>query len=425
MKHRPHRTTRRGAIAPLTALLIIPILGMVAFAIDIGYITETNLELQNAADAAALAAAEQLPPYYVQYYLQQFPAGTDQTTVLNNAQTQANLFAKTYAGFHRAGPVSNIVLDTTNDVELGYQDANTPYQSPPPAGTFPNTVQVTLRLDGGANTNPRLALFFGPVLGMSQVTVTARARATIYNGDVSDFSGPDVALLPATLDVQIWNNFVATGQGSLPDFDYTAPTSNAPSSTPSPGVPGAPQILLVPDPNGRPGGWNYLSLNSSSNSNDDYKNWFSNGLGQSDLNALHSGGQLPLPSQPFNADMAKFFWKGSPGDRGGSEPFPAPGAVRLLPLYQHLPVDLAGPGNYVASAKDNGPWTGSGGVGQNSWFNIVSFVSVVITDNSNGLSVQPAAMTDPNVILSNLQAAGKPTSTGQIRTTFAAPKLTY
>lgn len=421
MKRNPQPARRRGAVAPLTALLVIPILGMLAFAIDIGYVTETNLELQNAADSAALAAAEQLPPYYVQYY----SPGADQATVVSNAQTAANLFAKNYAGFHRAGPVSSVVLDTTNDVELGYQDANTPYQSPPPKGTFPNTVQVTLRLDGGANTNPQLGLFFGPVLGVSRMTVTARARATIYNGDVSDFSGPD-SPLPATLDTDIWKNFTLSGQGSLPDFNYSAPTSLAPSSTPSPGVALAPQIQVVPDPNGRPGGWNYLSLDSSSNSNRDFKNWFANGMSQSDLNALHSGGQLPLPSQPTNPDLAKYYWKGAPGDRGNSEPFPAPGTVHLLPLYQHVPVDQSGAGNYIANDKNAGPYDGQSGRGQNCWFNIVRFVAVVVTDNSNGgLSVQPAALTDPNAVLSNLQAAGKPASADQLKTVFAAPKLTY
>ena len=59
MRRQPERR-RRGAVAPLTAVLLIPILGMLAFAIDIGYITETNLELQNAADAAALAGAAKL-----------------------------------------------------------------------------------------------------------------------------------------------------------------------------------------------------------------------------------------------------------------------------------------------------------------------------------------------------------------------------
>jgi Flp pilus assembly protein TadG len=416
------RGQRRGAVTPLMALLIIPLLGMVAFSVDIAYIVETNLELQNAADAAALAAAEQLETYYVQYY----QPSADQTTVLGNAQTQANLFAQNYAGYHKVGNCGSVVLDTTNDVVLGYQDAVVPFTSIVPVGTFPNTVQVTLRLDGGNNTNPQLALFFGPVLGLSQMTVTATARATIYNGNASDFSAAgDGGLLPATLDQEIWQQFLLTGQGNLPDFSYTVATSPAPSSAPSPALPGKPQILVFPDPNGRPGGWNLLSLDSSSNGNNDYKQWFSTGLRSQDLTALHSGGQLPLPAQPSNPDSATYYWKGSPGLRGNSEPFPDAGSVRILPLYRHVPVDQSGAGNYVANDKNQGPWDGSSGRGQNAWFNIVQFVSVVITDNSSGLNVQPAALSDPNVILTNVGAAGKPASADQLKTFFAAPKLTY
>src|SRR5207302_5099403 len=98
-----------------------------------------------------------------------------------------------------------------------------------------------------------------------------------------------------------------------PDFSYTAPVSDAPSTVPLPAVGGAPQILVVPDPNGRPGGWNYLSLDSMANSNNDFKSWFSIGLSQTDLSLLHSGGQLPLPAQPSDPTKATYFWKGSPG----------------------------------------------------------------------------------------------------------------
>jgi hypothetical protein len=228
------------------------------------------------------------------------------------------------------------------------------------------------------------------------------------------------------MDQEIWQNFLKTGQGSMPDFGFTAPTSTAAATVPSPAVPGKPQIQVVPDPNGSPGGWNYLSLDSSSNSNDRLKSWFANGLDQGSLNALHSGGQLPLPAQPPNPDFATYFWKGIPGNRGGSEPFPAPGSVRILPLYRHVPTDQAGAGNYIANDKDPGPWAGQGGRGSNSWYNIVQFVGVVVTDNSNhGLSVQAAPISDPNVVLTNVGAAGKPSSPDQLKTFFAVPKLTY
>jgi Flp pilus assembly protein TadG len=418
MKRARIPSARKAAISPLTAILLIPILGMMAFAIDVGYVVMTRAELQNAADAAALAAAEQMSAYYVQYY----SPSADQTMVLNNAKSQAKTFASTYAGFHKAGPVSSLALDATNDVVFGYMDNSTPYETPPPTGYFPNTVQVTLRLDGGAATNPTLGLFFGKVLGLNSVTVTATARATIYNGDATSFSGADSALLPATLDQEVWQQFLSTGKGSLPDFDYTAPTSYAPFSLPSPAVSGSPQILVVPDPNGRPGGWNYLSLDSNANGTSDYKSWFSNGMGSTDLTALKNDGQLPLPTQPSDPTQASYYWKGSPGDRGSSMPFPSAGAVRVLPLFLHVPASQAS--SYTASDKNQGTWDGHGGDGQSSWFNIVQFVGVVVTDNSNGLNVQAAAVSDPYATLSNVAPAGPPASASQLKTFFAAPKLT-
>ena len=51
---------RRGAVVPLMALMLVFILGVVAFAVDIGYMVVVRQELQNAADSSALAGASQL-----------------------------------------------------------------------------------------------------------------------------------------------------------------------------------------------------------------------------------------------------------------------------------------------------------------------------------------------------------------------------
>ena len=51
------RKNRRGIIAVLAALLFIVMLGMVAFAVDLGYTAMIQTQLQAAADSAALAAA--------------------------------------------------------------------------------------------------------------------------------------------------------------------------------------------------------------------------------------------------------------------------------------------------------------------------------------------------------------------------------
>jgi len=52
--------SQRGAVLPLVAFLIIAMLALAAFAVDIGYIMVTKQQLQNAADACALAAAPAL-----------------------------------------------------------------------------------------------------------------------------------------------------------------------------------------------------------------------------------------------------------------------------------------------------------------------------------------------------------------------------
>lgn len=63
------RDKRTGAVIPLTAILLVPILAMVAFSVDTGWVTHTENQLQSAADAAALAGAGQLASGFTQYYL--------------------------------------------------------------------------------------------------------------------------------------------------------------------------------------------------------------------------------------------------------------------------------------------------------------------------------------------------------------------
>ena len=46
-----------GAVAPLVAVLLVPLVGAVSTAVDLGYLTTTNQELQSSGDSAALAGA--------------------------------------------------------------------------------------------------------------------------------------------------------------------------------------------------------------------------------------------------------------------------------------------------------------------------------------------------------------------------------
>ncbi|MCE5264195.1 MAG: pilus assembly protein TadG-related protein, partial [Deltaproteobacteria bacterium] len=56
------RRRQSGAAAILVAFLMIVFLGIAALALDIGYLYVVRTELQNAADASALAGAGRLYP---------------------------------------------------------------------------------------------------------------------------------------------------------------------------------------------------------------------------------------------------------------------------------------------------------------------------------------------------------------------------
>jgi uncharacterized protein YegL len=55
------RRKRRGVVVVLAAVMLVIMLGMIAFAVDLGVITVARTELQTAADAAALAGVAKLP----------------------------------------------------------------------------------------------------------------------------------------------------------------------------------------------------------------------------------------------------------------------------------------------------------------------------------------------------------------------------
>src|SRR5438552_18022242 len=131
MRHfRNKEARRRGAVIPLFAILLIPLLGMLAFSIDIGYIVLVRTELQTVADAAALAGAEKLQQLYVQYTM---PNQLYQSSILTTATTNTGAntcpmyTAEKFAVQNKAGNVFISVRD--QDVTFGFIDANGQYHS--------------------------------------------------------------------------------------------------------------------------------------------------------------------------------------------------------------------------------------------------------------------------------------------------------
>jgi Flp pilus assembly protein TadG len=407
------KTHRKGAVAPLIALLLIPLLAMAAFAVDIGWIVLAQSDLQSAADAAALAGAQQLIGQetlnsstglyslangFSDYYAPGVTAA-QQLVVFNTATTAAKTTAKNFASYHSAGKVASLVLNDS-DIEFGYTDNSGNYTASPAYSGFPNTIKVVLRLDGQANG--ALPLFFGPLLGTSTENVAVTASATIYGGTINGFNiNPSVVsrILPMTYDINQWNGFLQTGVG--PDRVLDVGSNGVPQ------LPVYPSIKFV-------GNFGLLSLDQMNDGASTTVGWIDNGVSSTDLQQEINTNLLPLSSHNPNS----WDWKGSPGlttDSIHALSYRV-GDVYIIPLFKPANPGVPDPTTYAAGVN----------TGTSYSYDIVQFAAVRISyvDNST-VKVQPAAAIDPNAVLTNLApAAPPPANSSSLVTTFSTPKLT-
>jgi Flp pilus assembly protein TadG len=160
-----HKKNRhRGAVLVLAAILMVVVLGIVAFAVDLGYILLAKTQLQVAADAAALAAASSIG---------------DRDKLIENAQEIGELN-------HVGGSAVKI---QSADVVVGTWDSN---QANPSNRFAPladqsqpsNAVKVTARADGTTAETPAVPLFFAKVLNKRSANITAEAIATTNPRDI-------------------------------------------------------------------------------------------------------------------------------------------------------------------------------------------------------------------------------------------------
>ena len=405
------RLRRKGVVAPLIGLLLIPLLGMAAFAVDVGWMVLAQSDLQNAADAAALAGAEQLIGQqqlnastglyslnngFAEYYM---PGQTavQQLAILNTAESAAKTVAKNYASYHSAGKVSSLALNDS-DIEFGFTDSSGSYTACPAYKGYPNTLKVTVRLD--SNANGSLPLFFGPILGKSTEDLVVTASATIYSGTVNSVSinpGFVSRMLPMTFDVNQWNNFLATGLG--------------PDGVPDIGPNGVPQLPVYPSIK-YDGNFGLLSLDQGNDGASTISGWIDNGVSSTDLQQEINDHLLPISSHDANS----WDWKGNPGLKTSDIHAVAPhvGDTYLLPLFKP----------YDAGVPDSTTYQAGVGCGSHYDYNIVKFVGIRITyvDNSS-IHVQPASELDTNAVLTGVTPAAPPTVGSPLVTTFTTPKL--
>lgn len=343
------RRQRRGAVAIFVALFLTILIGIVAFAVDLGHVMVVKTDLQRAADAAAHAAV-------LEYRTDGF--------ALANARNVAGQYVS-----------DNKVLKQTAAVDLNYYNADTDgdvvlgtvnFDAPRDSMVFGDTDQynaVKVRIRRSSDLNGEVPLFFARVLGHSSMALEAEATAAIMHrvgGFKIPGSGENVPFLPITVQVDFWEEWLEAGND---DWTFNA------DQTISSGGDNINEVVLFPSDTGSSGNFGTLNVGVSANSTSHLSNQIRNGLSQSDLD-FH-GGELALNSQ------GELMLTGDPGLSAGikDDLQAIAGKPVAIPLYR----EVSGPGN-------------------NAEFVIVKFVGVrIMAVQLNGgnkfVAVQPANLT--------------------------------
>ncbi len=177
LKHRPPRQ-RRGIIVVLTGFALVAIFAFVALSVDTGRIAVTENQMQNAVDAAALAASQEIT-VAAQDAASEGGSAADATQA---AVAAARLMASEVAA------ANNVYVDPATDVQFGTRHYNAATGEWSTVwGTSPyNVVRVVARRTEADSSAPdgEFPLAFGWAVGHSQVPIQASAVAYVEARDL-------------------------------------------------------------------------------------------------------------------------------------------------------------------------------------------------------------------------------------------------
>jgi len=145
-KNKKHLKNELGVVAIIVAISLTVLLGIAAFAVDVGFLFMKKSELQNVADAAALTGAAALVSY----------AGHQQR------EEEVKDIIIEYAGRNltaQDNPEASIQME-----DISFQDSN--------------QIEVAVKMVEGRGTE--VPLFLANILGLTSADVTATARAEYY-----------------------------------------------------------------------------------------------------------------------------------------------------------------------------------------------------------------------------------------------------
>lgn len=383
MKIHHHRQRRSGSVLVFAAFLMLAMIAMLAFAVDIGYLQVTRSQLQNAADATALAAAWDL---------------IDESALSGNANPSqtiglARTTADQYTSYNRVGGAASELA--TEDVEIGYLGnpsdpcAQINFNNP----SFFNAVRVHVRRTGEQNGG--IALFFARVLGIDSANQQAQATAVFLN-NICGFRAPPpgeyLGILPFAFNQTLWNDLMDVGGDDNWNSErvWNEDTQEWECNV-TPGWDGIPELNLFPQDTGAPGNFGTINIGGNSNSTAVLRRQVELGLNTDDFSGY--------PDQQIVINPPPEGGLGFTGDTGISAGMESSlrailGKPRIVPLYTQV-----------------------SGVGANTTYTIVKFVGVRVVEvdfhgglnSSKRLMLQPANVVIPYALRASTYDPANPT----------------
>jgi Flp pilus assembly protein TadG len=319
MSRRPLQHRRKGNVLVLSAVMMVAMMAMLAFAIDLGYLCLARGELQRSADAAAIAAAWDLID-------DQALSGQSSVSVI---ESNARATATQFVGLNRVLRQSAGL--GSDDVTIGFlSNPSNPSNPMDLSGLHaPNAVRVRVRRTSEQNGD--VPFFFARVLGLDRVGTQAEATAallTSFRGFQAPADGSNLDLVPFALDLQSWQALLAgTGTDNY-RWDENLKQVVA-------GADGILEVNLYPQGTGSPGNRGTVDIGSDNNSTADIARQLVEGVSPEDLE--HHGGRLELD------ENGELILNGDTGISAGIKDELASiiGKPRIVPLFNNV----VGPGN--------------------------------------------------------------------------------
>jgi hypothetical protein len=343
---------RSGNILVLTAAMLVVLFGLLAFAVDLGYLEVVRTELQRSADAAAIAATwELIDPNSLSGH-------GNPSASISNARTAAGR----YTGLNLVGSQASSLAQS--DIVIG-QLANP--SNPHASMTFNdptsfNAVQIQVRR--ARDQNGEVPLFFARVLGLGSSAEQAHATAAFLN-NIAGFrtppAGTNLGILPFALDKTTWDALLA-GNGT-DNWKWDEPSGQLKA-----GSDGILEANLYPQGTGAPGNRGTVDIGNPNNSTADIARQILHGVSAQDLEYL--GGSLQLDAE------GHLTLQGDPGISAGvkDELASIKGQPKIIPVFDQI-----------------------NGSGNNARYRIVQFAGVRIMDvkltgsmSSKRVIIQPA-----------------------------------